>query len=223
MKFNFISVNLSLFSCINYKESLISSHNKSYGLNNRNIWYHVFFIYISVKEDTLYWILFKISMKNIILSLTTEQFFFNNDSLSLLSVLISFMTTYPVHLSYFKTIISDNLSSVFAPKKTCFFMKFNIISDNLSLFSCILVKDNLISLYNKSYGINNRNIVIVISCVYYISVKEDTLLWILFYISMKNIILSMTTQQTLFYQWQLVSFFRVNFVWDNLSRAFDYF
>jgi len=46
-------------------------------------------------------------------------------------------------------------------------------------------------LYNKSYGINNRNIVIV---------KEDTLHEILFNVSMKNIILSMTTQQKLVYQ-----------------------
>jgi hypothetical protein len=29
-------------------------------------------------------------------------------------------------------------------------MKFNFISDNLSLFSCILGKESLISLYNKS-------------------------------------------------------------------------
>jgi hypothetical protein len=29
-------------------------------------------------------------------------------------------------------------------------MKFNFISDNLSFFSCILIKESLISLYNKS-------------------------------------------------------------------------
>jgi hypothetical protein len=54
-------------------------------------------------------------------------------------------------------------------------MKFNFISDNLSLFPCILVKESLTSLYTKSYGLNNRNIVIVISCNFYISMKEDTL------------------------------------------------
>jgi len=66
-------------------------------------------------------------------------------------------------------------------------MEFNFISDNLSLFSCILVKESLISLYNKSYGINNRNNIIVISCFFiYISVKEDTLHWILFDILKKK-------------------------------------
>jgi hypothetical protein len=55
MKFNFINDNLSLFSCILFKETLISLYNKS------------------------------------------------------LSELISFVKTYPVHLSYFKDFISDNL------------------------------------------------------------------------------------------------------------------
>jgi len=38
-------------------------------------------------------------------------------------------------------------------------MKFNFISDNLSVFACILVKESLISLYSKSYGIDNTNFV----------------------------------------------------------------
>jgi hypothetical protein len=41
-------------------------------------------------------------------------------------------------------------------------MKFNFITDNLSLFSRILLKESLTLLYNKSYGLNRMNIVIVI-------------------------------------------------------------
>jgi len=40
---------------------------------------------------------------------------------------------------------------------------------------------------------------------------------------MKNIILLTTTQQKLFYPWQLVSFIRVNFICENFSRAFEFF
>jgi hypothetical protein len=51
-------------------------------------------------------------------------------------------------------------------------MQFNFIIDNLSLFSCILVKESLISWYKKSDGINNRNIIIAISCFLYISERR---------------------------------------------------
>ena len=156
-------------------------------------------------------------MKNITLSMTTPQKLFYQWQL------VYFIRVDLIcdNLSRtFELFISDNLSRVFAPKKLVLCMKFNFISDNLSPFSCIFVKESLVSLYNKNYGLNNRNIVIVISCFFYTSVKENTLHGVLFYIYMKNIILSMITQQMFFYQCQLVSFIRVNFICYNFSRAF---
>jgi len=144
-------------------------------------------------------------MKNITLSMTTPQKLFYQWQL------VYFIRVDLIcdNLSRtFELFISDNLSRVFAPKKLVLCMKFNFISDNLSPFSCIFVKESLVSLYNKNYGLNNRNIVIVISCFFlYISERKYSTWSIILYIYEKyhfindhstNVFLSMST--CLFYQ-----------------------
>jgi hypothetical protein len=75
MKFNFISYNLSLLSCILDKESLILLYNKS--LSELISFVKTFPVNLSYFKD------------------------FIRDNLSFLSELIPFVTTDPVYLSYF--------------------------------------------------------------------------------------------------------------------------